>query len=40
MSNLSLYPVTLDGNDVYEKRLEIKEYLTILGLFMKRFLNS
>ncbi len=26
MSNLSIYPVTLDGNDIYKKRLEIKEY--------------
>ena len=26
MSKLSLYPVTLDGNDIYKKRLEIKEY--------------
>ncbi len=26
MSNISLYPVTLDGNDIEKKRLEIKEY--------------
>ncbi len=26
MSKLSIYPVTLDGNDIYKKRLEIKKY--------------
>ncbi len=26
MSKISIYPVTLDGNDTYKKRLEIKEY--------------
>jgi len=26
VSKLSIYPVTLDGNDIYKKRLEIKEY--------------
>ncbi|MCF6331445.1 MAG: 5-histidylcysteine sulfoxide synthase [Sulfurimonas sp.] len=26
MNKLSIYPITLDGNDVYKKRLEIKEY--------------
>lgn len=26
MNKLSIYPVTLDGNDIYKKRLEIKDY--------------
>ena len=39
MSKLSLYPVTLDGNDIQKKRQEIKEYFNnTFDLFEKVFL--
>ncbi|MDA7817861.1 5-histidylcysteine sulfoxide synthase [Sulfurimonas sp.] len=38
MSNLSLYPVLLDGDDVYKKREEIREYFhNTFSLFEKAF---